>query len=42
MEGDTHLQGIFTYLLIFMFISTALIKEPQNQGPYGNMPIAEL
>jgi hypothetical protein len=27
MERDTHLQGIFTYLLIFLFISKALRKE---------------
>jgi len=27
MERDTHLQGIFTYLLIYLFISKAPRKE---------------
>jgi hypothetical protein len=40
MERDTRLQGIFTYLLIYLFISKALRKKcplhvPQERGSYG-------
>jgi hypothetical protein len=34
IERDTRLQGIFTYLLIYLFISKA--HDHQNRGHYGN------
>jgi hypothetical protein len=37
MERDNCFQGIFTYLLIYLFISKALRNEhPEKQVTYGN------
>jgi hypothetical protein len=39
MERDTGLQGIFTYLLIQLFISKALIKERPSMFPKSAAPM---
>jgi hypothetical protein len=46
MERDTHLQDIFTYLLIYLFIPKALGKERPSMFPksgllWKQMPIPE-
>jgi hypothetical protein len=33
VERDTHLKGIFTYLLIYLFISKTLRKEHSSKFP---------
>ena len=38
MEKDTRLQGIFTYLLIYLFISKALRKERPSMFPKSAAP----
>jgi hypothetical protein len=38
MERDTRLQGIFTYLLIYLFISKALRKERLSMFPKSGAP----
>ena len=44
MERDTHLQGIFTYLLRYHFISKALRKEwpPLQQTPIPEPDFSQL
>jgi len=39
MERDTRLQGIFTYLLIYLFISKALRKERLSMFPKSGAPM---
>jgi hypothetical protein len=39
MERDTHLQGTFTYLLIYLFISKALRKEGHSMFPKREAPM---
>jgi hypothetical protein len=39
METDTHLQSIFTYLLIYLFISKALRKERPSMFPKSGGPM---
>jgi hypothetical protein len=39
MERDTCLQGIFTYLLVYLFISKALKKEHPSMFPKSGAPI---
>jgi hypothetical protein len=39
MKRDTSLQGIFTYLLIYMFISKALRKEHPSIFPKSGAPM---
>jgi hypothetical protein len=38
MERETHLQGIFTYLLIYLFIPKALRKEWPSMFPKSEAP----
>jgi hypothetical protein len=42
MERDTRLQGIFTYLLIYLFISKALRKERHSMFPKSGAPMETL
>jgi hypothetical protein len=39
MERDTRLQGIFTYLLIYFFISKALRQERPSRFPRSGAPM---
>jgi hypothetical protein len=39
MERDTHLQGIFTSLLIYLFISNSLRKEHPSMFPKSEAPM---
>jgi hypothetical protein len=39
VERDIHLQGIFIYLLIYLFISKALRKERPSLFPKSGAPV---
>jgi len=39
MERDTPIQGIFTYLLIYLIISKALRKERHSMFPKSGAPV---
>ena len=41
MERDIHLQDIFTYLLIYHFISKALRKERPSMFPQSGNPVGK-